>query len=73
MVGYKALYKPNAFSRDDSLHTDVTQTDNALVVEEQAPFCDCPPDPEIPPELNLKQERKIRRRTKWLWEFCSSF
>ena len=46
-----------AFSRDDSYLTDVTQTDDALVVEEQAPFCDCPPDPEIPPELNLKHLR----------------
>lgn len=42
-----------AFSRDDSLVTDLN--DHLFLSDgEKLLFCDCPPDPEIPPELNLK-------------------
>ena len=41
-----------AFSHDDSLVADLT--DHFVLSEkEKMLFCDCPPDPEIPPELNL--------------------
>ena len=42
-----------AFSRDDSLVTDLN--DHIFLTDgEKLLFCDCPPDPEIPPEVNLK-------------------
>ncbi len=42
-----------AFSRDDSLVTDLN--DHIFLSDgEKLLFCDCPPDPEIPPEVNLK-------------------
>ena len=42
-----------AFSHDDSLMSDLN--DHLVLGEkEKLLFCDCPPDPEIPPEVNLK-------------------
>ena len=42
-----------AFSHDDSLVSDLN--DHLVLSEkEKLLFCDCPPDPEIPPEINLK-------------------
>ena len=43
-----------AFSQDDSLVTDLSNDQIILSDGERLLFCDCPPDPEIPPELNLK-------------------
>ena len=42
-----------AFSRDDSLVTDLADH-MTILGSEKLLFCDCPPDPEIPPEINLK-------------------
>jgi len=42
-----------AFSHDDSLVSDLN--DHLVLSEkEKLLFCNCPPDPEIPPEVNLK-------------------
>ncbi len=41
-----------AFTQDDSLVTDLT--DNRIGGGGHAPFCDCPPDPELPINSNLK-------------------
>ena len=42
-----------AVSHGDSLESDLT--DNVVFQgDERVLFCDCPPDPEIPPTLNLK-------------------
>ena len=42
-----------AFAHDDSLVTDLA--DHLILSDsERLLFCDCPPDPELPPELNLK-------------------
>lgn len=67
--GVAAIAKPNghmetllthksdtlrAFSQDDSLVTDLSNEHVILSDGEKLLFCDCPPDPEIPPEINLK-------------------
>ena len=44
-----------AFAQNDSLVTDLT--DNDIGGDVHAPFCDCPPDPELPLEINLKNLR----------------
>ncbi len=44
-----------AFTQDDSLVTDLT--DGNIGGSGHIPFCDCPPDPDLPPKINLQRLR----------------
>ena len=44
----------HVLSHNDSLTTDLSDC-LGISDKEKLLFCDCPPDPEIPPEVNLKE------------------